>query len=521
MRLAAESTQPAPTVEPRRSIVATIGIVAVLVLWLAGVIFTTSRHEYWRDEVRAFTLARAASSPLNLYTLVQYDGHPAVWYLLLYFGISIVDTPLVLPVTSIAVAFAAVVLFMVWAPYPFWFRCLFIFTALVFYEYSVMARNYGVSILLLFVAAVLYPRRAEHPVLLAVALALLANTNVHSALFAALLAAVWAWDLVADDRKAARVRISRYLPLAIVGIGILICVAFTMPRERTILVVSRTLSPEEAVPAATEAVLRPDDTFQDLLPDWLPPKAAILLLYGAIVGLWRRPNLLLAALGAQLGLGVFFRAAYPGWYRHQGLYVVFLVFLYWVFLETTNRRRFLRGRGVLFAGGLAALLVLILVDVSKAPGVAWADITGEKSSSRAFGEFLRQSSEYRDAVIVPEPDFALESLPYYADNTIYLPRERRFSPTVSWTTDSRPQLTLGELLSAAQEVQSMSARPVLVVLGSMDPRRDQPGEVKYLYDKLFTWNAAELAAFRDATTFVVEFAALEGDEDYRVFALRQ
>jgi len=172
--------------------------VAILGIWLAMVIFTVTRHEFWRDEVRALSTARAASSPLDLFGLTKYGGHPILWYLLLYIGKSIVDTPLVLPVISVIIAFAAVAVFMFFAPFPLWIRCLFIFSALPLYEYSVMARNYGISMLLLFVAAVLYRNRARHSMSLAFVLVLLANTNVHSAMLVCLIGALWAWDVVVE-----------------------------------------------------------------------------------------------------------------------------------------------------------------------------------------------------------------------------------------------------------------------------------------------------------------------------------
>ena len=171
------------------------GVIATaLGVWLAVVVLTTSKHEFWRDEVRALTLARAAESPLDLYGLVQDQGHPVLWYLLLYLGTSIADTPRVLPITSVVIAFAAVALFMIAAPFPLWFRCAFIFGALPLYEYSVMARNYGISMLLLFVAAVLYRKRGQHPIRLALVLALLANTNVHSAVLVGMIAGVWIFE---------------------------------------------------------------------------------------------------------------------------------------------------------------------------------------------------------------------------------------------------------------------------------------------------------------------------------------
>jgi mannose/fructose/N-acetylgalactosamine-specific phosphotransferase system component IIC len=71
--------------------------IALLGTWLTVVIFVTTQHEYWRDEVRALSLARAALSPLDLYGLTQYDVHSILSFFILYLGKSVVDTPLVLP----------------------------------------------------------------------------------------------------------------------------------------------------------------------------------------------------------------------------------------------------------------------------------------------------------------------------------------------------------------------------------------------------------------------------------------
>ena len=94
--------------------------VAILGIWLATVIFTATRHEFWRDEIRPLSLARIANSPLDLYGLTQYDGHPILWFLILYIGKSIVDAPFILPIISLAIALSAVTIFMFYSPFPFW-----------------------------------------------------------------------------------------------------------------------------------------------------------------------------------------------------------------------------------------------------------------------------------------------------------------------------------------------------------------------------------------------------------------
>jgi hypothetical protein len=171
--------------------------------------------------------------------------------------------------------------------------------------------------LLLFIAAVLYQN-----------LALLANTNVHSAIFVCLIAALWVWDTVAEQRVTpVRGRgLSVYLSLAVIFSGVLLCIAFISPRGNTVL----TLTPQhihvrDLTDSFFMALLRPDQTFSKILPEVLPHVIAGLLLYLVVFGLLHRPNLFVAALSAQIILGVFFRAVYVGNYRHQGLFLVFII----------------------------------------------------------------------------------------------------------------------------------------------------------------------------------------------------
>ena len=497
--------------------------VTILGIWLAIVIFTATRHEFWRDEVRALSLARAAISPLNLYELTQHDGHPILWFLLLYIGKSIVNTPLILPVMSISVAFAAVVIFMFFSPFPFWMRCLFIFSALPFYEYSVISRNYGISMLLMFAAAVIYRNRGQYPLLLASVLALLANTNVHSAIFVCLIAALWLCDTIIEQRTAS-VRVwslSLYLSFAIVFASVLLCIVSSMPKENAILNSVNDIGARDLWASFVEVILRPGQSFYDLMPK-VPPLLVSLLLYLAVFGLIYRPLFALTALGSLIAFGLSFRLGYGGSYRHQGLFLVFLLFLYWIFIESLkNDRAIKRTKYLLFNTGLyVAMLLLIFFNVYKTTLTVWGDINLEISSSKAFGEFLNTTESYKDAIIVPEPDYLLESLPYYAKNRIYLPREHRFGTTVSWTIEADFRLSLGELLSLAIDLKTYSDQPVLIVLGHLDIYQYEHQKKNYSYNKIFTWNQDEFVEFNRLTIPVAEFMSAYSDENYLVYALR-
>jgi len=498
-------------------------VVATLLLaaWLTIVIFTASRHEYWRDEIRPWSLAGAAHSPLDLFHRIRYEGHPILWYLILYLARSMVDTPLALPITSIAIAGAAVAIFMLRSPFPLWMKAIFLFSALPLYEYSVMARDYGISMLLLFLVASLYHNRSKRWLSLSIALALLANTNIHATILTCLLMVVWAWDelrarKVASDQMLGR----RFLAaVGIVSLGVALSVLVVSPPRDTILTGFYSRTASDFTAALRGAVLEPSAGFAALFPPFVPWVIGHVVLYLAVFGLLRRPALSLAAAAGLVAMGVLFRAAYGGSYRHTGVFLSFLVCLYWMACDAPDRGTLHKLGMWLFDVGRAALVFLVLASVYKDP-IVLVDIRSEMSSSKALGAFLRASPAFHDAILVPEPDYFIEALPYYAPNPIYLPREHRFGTMSTWSSAADVDLSLEQVVSAAQGLKTQYGRPVLVVFGHPALVTDAAGDIRYLYNKHFTWTTGEREVARRSLTPVAQFVAAVGDENYWVYAVK-
>ena len=490
----------------------------ILSLWLTIVLITTMHHEFCRDEVRPLSLARRADSLVDLYRLTQYDGHPFLWFLLLDVGTAIVDTSLVLPILSIALAFAAVAIFTLTAPFALWIKILVIFGALPLYEYSVMARNYGISMLLIFLVAMAYRRRDTHPMVMGILLALLANTNVHSTILAVLFTGVWIWErMLQRESGSPRAKAMRWIQaLGIVLGGVVLSIIWTWPRQNTILTdVHHTFGLRPLLRASVNAVLQPRVAFLKLMPKWAGWSIGILLPL-ALLGLLVRPPLFLAALGGQLALGSFFQLAYWGDTRHQGLLLIFILSLYGIALDTNRLSRI--GR-VCLTIGLTGLLILMVGNVIKAEALIRRDINRRMSASEAFAEFLKASPTYHDAMIIPEPAYLAESLPYYVSNRIYLPREGRFGTTVSWTTAASSYMSLGQLLSAARDLADQHDQRILILYGHRARIRPVTHHFSYSYNKVFAWTPNEAATFKDATTLIADFKQAAGDETYEIYAL--
>jgi hypothetical protein len=118
------------------------------------------RHEVWRDEINAFAISSVSHSIPEVLHRVQYEGHPALWYLILYAASRISSGIWMLKLVECLIATCTYFALAWLAP----LRCLELLLVLsgyyLTYEYTVQARMYG----LLFLFAIIYAwSRTRHP----------------------------------------------------------------------------------------------------------------------------------------------------------------------------------------------------------------------------------------------------------------------------------------------------------------------------------------------------------------------
>ena len=511
-------------------------VVSVLILltWLSVVSVVATQHELWRDEVRALLIALEPASVWQLPALLKYEGHPLLWYLILRGAFWVTQTPVVLQVVSICIAFASVVIFYTRAPFPVWQKILFMWGVLPAYEYCIASRNYGISMLLFFLFATVYSHKTvlhkKNIFILAGVLIALAHTNVHSCLLAGVLTGVWLWDVTIVQRRELHFRDMGVFVCALVaiGLGMLASIATILPPHDTILTQALSLDSVQILEAVYANILHPGLHFGRVLP-YMPDTMRDVVLWGLIAGLLIRPHIALALFVGLVVVGTFFSVVYEGKLRHQGIFLVFMLTLYWIvypsITPTTaplSRRRQQPLQLLYHACVYIVLPAILAIQLIGAVNKISEDLRREKSSNKAFASFLIAHAEYRNAIILGEPDYALESLPYYAPNRIYIPREDRFGKRVTWTTVSKTRLSLGELLHTAQQLNKTHRVPVLIALGHLALLHQpcqQPAEIAYSYNKTFTWSCQELTTFHSHTTPVASFTDASGDENYAIYRL--
>ena len=135
------------------------------VLAVAWACFTTMvllvvhHHEPWFDEAQAWLIARDNSLFEMLFRRLHYEGTPGLWHVLLWVPARLGAPFRTISYLSALLASVSAGLVLFFAPFPVWLRVLFVFGYYPAYQYAVIARSYGLNLLLIILAAILYSTR--------------------------------------------------------------------------------------------------------------------------------------------------------------------------------------------------------------------------------------------------------------------------------------------------------------------------------------------------------------------------
>lgn len=503
----------------------------IVAAWTAIVAATVRNHEFWRDEVNALSLALGAPSLLSVPAAVHGEGHPSLWYLLLRAAYDFIGVKTVLPLVAAAIAAISVAVFLWRAPFPLWWKGLFVF-GLPLYEYSVMARNYGISMLLMLLFALFYTQAKRSPLLLGIILFLLANTNLHSAFLTPLFVFVWYYDVRISRGQSApgsggTARESAGMLVALSGL--LACFLTVYPSKHDLY--AESFVDRSLIASAIYAVAVPGRYFGKLFPFW--PSSDLLLygkdllvtamLYLSVIGLVSRIPLFIAGVAALWLLSFFFAHVYGGAYRHQGLWIVFMISLYWIALRRepvlSIEKRLSR---TLAWAHYGVLPIILLAGISVGFYKTSRDIKEPASQSKAVAALLLGSPEFNNAIVLAEPDYLLEALAYYTDHDTYLLREARFGKSVTFTRRAKLEVTLSDVLSTAIRLKATSGRPVVLLIGHQLEKKEGGGErlISFSYGWQFRYTREEVRAFEAATMRLASLRNAISDEKYDVYALK-
>jgi hypothetical protein len=424
---------------------------ALLALYMLVSGYAIAGHAMWRDEMQAWLIARDSAGIRALFHNLHYEGHPALWYLLLMPLTRLGRDPVLMQALNFVIAAATVALVLWRAPLSAFERALFPFGYFVLYEYAVKSRSYALGCLLLFVFAALWQRRRDSPLLIAFVLALMANVH---ALFmivsAAAVAALVVDRLVGAPSGRENNPASRHadvLAIAIVGMGWGIAILTAMPP--------------------------PDSGF---VPDWFFGvsfrrfrHSALALVAIFLLALVRFRNSPAAAtlLGASLfGLLAFFYIKYPGAIWHHGIGAMLLLAAVWVDRspahEPAGAHRFKPLVPAVLFG--AALAVQALAGVVAVRG----ELQQPLSRGRDVARFIVAQGWARDPIVGVDDFRTVPIIGYLGVDRAYYANGQRWGSFTVWDRQRLQPVDMRRVL--ADTVAFGPAATLIVAAGTeVDP----------------------------------------------------
>jgi hypothetical protein len=471
-------------------------------------------HVFWRDEVRAFSIAKQAESLPNLLSLLRNEGHPPLWYLILKSLYLIFHQNWVLPLASILIAMVSAFLWLFFAPFSVLERVLFLAGVFPLFEFSVMARNYGISMLLMFLFCTQFKERLTHPYRAYLPLFFLPTTNAHSAILTGIVVAGLFAELLLKKGR----RVSDFIAPGLV-LGSVGWVIWTLHTNTTSSVVYSpgVLNLDSVTHAVIQFLQSPGHaliaTFGhlDATYNWLF-RSLIMLAFGLV--LIRRPALLLIYLVTACAFSCFSDLIYPLQFRHQGVFYIFWLSCVWVDHSLPAAKTAWSRHAV------PAIVVLLLVWQSS---IAFSTVTNqfeiEQSSANLVADLVHSHPELKDAVLIGEPDFIMDTIPYYLDNRIYFPRGGRYGSWILFTREWRSAMTLEELSDTARLIHAQTNQPVVFLIGTQIRWSLGSGSAsRFSYNQSLTWTVAGLDRFSHEVKLIGSFLTpTSGDESYDVY----
>jgi len=409
-------------------------------------------HELWRDEVGAWLIARQSHSIFDLVRNMRYEGHPALWFLLLFGLTRFTHVIFTMQVLNLVIATGTAYLIAAHSPFSRLQKVLLCFGYFPLYEYGTISRNYGVGLLLLFWFCVAYhPDRRQSWVGSAVLLSLLANTSVYGAMIAISFAVSFMVIPAIATKDGGK---SRFFRSAYSGkvalillIGLMLAILQMHPPPDTFITWKlHSYNVQKTMTVVWKAFFPiPKSLSHFWNSNILDSKKRTMILGSMVIliitfdSLWRRRLALIAYASVAAAILLFSLLIDPGFERHFGHLFVAFIACFWISAKLKEEpvpRSLLEW----LSPGLAAqrktiLTCLLGVHVMVAVIVSGVDWKRPFSQGKAAAAFLRNKGLAERFVV--SRDYAGETIAGYLDRGVYYTGGQGIGTFIVWNQNWR------------------------------------------------------------------------------------
>ena len=329
--------------------------VITLIIYLLGVCTVSFFHEPWFDEAQSWAIARSGTIKEILFEIPHYEGHPPLWHLILA-PFAKLGAPYELSLAAVNIFFMtlAVAVLLFKSPFPKLIRCLLPFNFFLFYQYGVVSRPYCILVLAMFLAAVCYKGRNEHPVKYLLCLTLMCAIHSMGIIIAGAFCIVWLCEIFAEKYRAGKLatvfKDKRCWLMASLLILVLLIIVEVFPHYNTYTPSSSNTDELFSFNFSISTLLRFMLIITEATVGQMPPGPQYIYDYISLIPLCAL-SFFLFALCCMLfcknkKLSIFlltytlfasFCVLLYSSVHHMGLVMILLIYLFWIILDENGR----------------------------------------------------------------------------------------------------------------------------------------------------------------------------------------
>lgn len=397
-------------------------LIFCFLLFIAIGIFNVAHHTPWRDEAQSWLIVRDLSFP-EMIQQMSYEGSPPLWHILI--------KPLAefnLPYSSqnwfhFILAVISVFLLLFFISIPKIIKILLTFNYYFLFEYTVIARNYNLSILLLFSLLLIYKDRFNKSFLYAFLIFLLALTNIHSLIAAFILSAYFIFELW-QEKNLSKIKIIAIL-IALAGpiLSVLILLPASNQSANFIFQGWHFLTISSSAALLPFVSINNYNYFWPLLFTW-PILISYLLFY-------KKSQIFF--IGSTFWLFFIFLYKNTGDLRHYGLILVFFIFA--MALDLIERERVKKKLDNYYQAGIIFLSIILLVNLVYSAIFLFKHSSENFSGSKEIAEYIKSSNLLSEEIASYPSYIGSSLLPYLENKKMYQPETQELGTFITWSDD--------------------------------------------------------------------------------------
>jgi hypothetical protein len=424
---------------------------------------TLLNHEMWRDELQPWGIVTHSASFQNLLSNIKYEGHPILWFAILWITSKIAPNPFSIQLINYILSLCTIAIVVFKSPFSAREKMLIIFGYYFFYEYAAISRDYMLAMLFIFSICALLKDEMKHRNLMAVLFFILCFTEIYASIFSVCFAAVlgfypffaakekYDWkNMVIPAAAITGFCLSYFATVPPADSGLNYPITWTFNGNHAVRVLGDFWNAFIPIPKFQEHFWSSSLLYETDLAALL----GVALMATVLVGAFPDKKLFLLLLTSFCGILAFMYFKYSGYPRHFGhLFIIYLCYQ-WM------RRYSFPSAAAAIKPVLSTVFFNVVLVINMVVGISFAvaDWILPFSSGKATAEFITQHIG-NDAAIAGYEDCPATTVANYLHKDIYLLNNFRQSSWIVFTND-RPlpndKIILQHIFQLADSLQSLT-----------------------------------------------------------------